>query len=113
MAQPRLHTERLVLVPLAEEHLPFEIELDSEPEVMRYITGRALSLSKSSRRTGGGSPPPTRCPRTEGSGPFRWKRPAAARCRVYLTISPADAEITGAGLEWTVAMISELSMPCG
>jgi RimJ/RimL family protein N-acetyltransferase len=43
MAQPRLHTERLVLVPLAEEHLPFEIELDSEPEVMRYITGRALS----------------------------------------------------------------------
>jgi hypothetical protein len=35
-----------------------------------------------------------------------------SRCRVYLTISPADAEITGAGLEWTVAMISELSMPC-
>ena len=31
---------------------------------------------------------------------------------LYLTISPADAEMTGAGLEWTVAMISELSMPC-
>jgi RimJ/RimL family protein N-acetyltransferase len=30
-------------VPLADEHLPFEIELDSDPEVMRYITGRALS----------------------------------------------------------------------
>jgi RimJ/RimL family protein N-acetyltransferase len=43
MAQPRLHTERLVLVPLADEHLPFEIELDSDPEVMRYITGWALS----------------------------------------------------------------------
>jgi RimJ/RimL family protein N-acetyltransferase len=43
MAQPRLHTERLVLVPLADEHLPLEIELDSDPEVMRYITGRALS----------------------------------------------------------------------
>jgi RimJ/RimL family protein N-acetyltransferase len=43
MAQPRLHTERLVLVRLADEHLPFEIELDSDPEVMRYITGRALS----------------------------------------------------------------------
>jgi hypothetical protein len=48
----------------------------------------------------------------EGSGPPWSKQPAAARCCVYLTISPADAEITGAGREWTVAMISELSMPC-
>jgi len=30
-------------VPLADEHLPFEIELDADPQVMRYITGRALS----------------------------------------------------------------------
>ncbi|MGH2892482.1 MAG: GNAT family N-acetyltransferase [Solirubrobacteraceae bacterium] len=43
MAQPTLHTERLGLVPLTDEHLQFEIELDSDPEVMRYITGRALS----------------------------------------------------------------------
>ena len=43
MAQPTLHTERLRLVPLADEHLDFEIELDSDPEAMRYITGRALS----------------------------------------------------------------------
>ena len=43
MAQLTLHTERLCLVPLADEHLEFEIELDSDPEVMRYITGRALS----------------------------------------------------------------------
>jgi RimJ/RimL family protein N-acetyltransferase len=43
MAQLKLHTERLSLVPLADEHLPFEIELDSDPEVMRYITGRASS----------------------------------------------------------------------
>jgi RimJ/RimL family protein N-acetyltransferase len=43
VAQPMLHTERLSLVPLADEHLQFEIELDSDPEVMRYITGRALS----------------------------------------------------------------------
>ena len=43
MAQPTLHTERLTLVSLADEHLEFEIELDSDPEVMRYITGRALS----------------------------------------------------------------------
>jgi RimJ/RimL family protein N-acetyltransferase len=43
MAQSTLHTERLSLVPLADEHLRFEIELDSDPEVMRYITGRARS----------------------------------------------------------------------
>jgi RimJ/RimL family protein N-acetyltransferase len=42
MAQPTLHTERLRLVPLADEHLQFEVELDSDPEVMRYLTGRAL-----------------------------------------------------------------------
>lgn len=43
MAQPTLYTKRLSLVPLADEHLQFEIELDSDPEVMRYITGRACS----------------------------------------------------------------------
>ena len=43
MAQPTLYTERLRLVPLADEHLEFEVELDSDPEVMRYLTGRALS----------------------------------------------------------------------
>lgn len=43
MAQPLLNTERLSLVPLADEHLRFEIELDSDAEVMRYITGRASS----------------------------------------------------------------------
>jgi RimJ/RimL family protein N-acetyltransferase len=30
-------------VPLADEHLQLEIELDSDPEVMRYITGRPSS----------------------------------------------------------------------
>jgi RimJ/RimL family protein N-acetyltransferase len=43
MARLTLHTARLGLVPLADEHLQFEIGLDSDPEVMRYITGRALS----------------------------------------------------------------------
>ena len=43
MAQSLLHTERVTLVPLADEHLPLEVELDSDPEVMRYITGRACS----------------------------------------------------------------------
>jgi RimJ/RimL family protein N-acetyltransferase len=33
-------------VPLADEHLEFEIELDSDPEVMRYISGRARSAEE-------------------------------------------------------------------
>ena len=41
--QPRLHTERLELVPLADDHLELEVELDSDPEVMHYIDGRASS----------------------------------------------------------------------
>lgn len=41
MTQARLVTERLDLVPLADEHLPLEIELDSDPEVLRYIASRA------------------------------------------------------------------------
>jgi RimJ/RimL family protein N-acetyltransferase len=43
MPQPTLSTPRLLLVPLADRHLDLEIELDSDPEVMRYITGRAQS----------------------------------------------------------------------
>jgi RimJ/RimL family protein N-acetyltransferase len=43
MSQPILHTRRLLLVPLADRHLDFEVELDSDAEVLRYITGRALS----------------------------------------------------------------------
>ncbi len=34
-----LHTERLTLVPLADEHLEWEIELDADPEVMRFLVG--------------------------------------------------------------------------
>src|SRR5690349_20727468 len=41
MPQPILRTERLVLVPLADRHLDQEVELDSDPEVLRYIFGRA------------------------------------------------------------------------
>jgi RimJ/RimL family protein N-acetyltransferase len=36
-SQATLRTERLSLVPLAEEHLDYEVELDSDPEVMRYL----------------------------------------------------------------------------
>lgn len=42
MNQPTLKTARLELVPLADEHFHLELEADSDPEVMRYITGRAL-----------------------------------------------------------------------
>ena len=41
MTQPILTTERLVLVPLIDDHLELEVELDSDPEVLRYIWGRA------------------------------------------------------------------------
>jgi RimJ/RimL family protein N-acetyltransferase len=46
MAQKILDTERLRLVPLAEEHLEFEVELDSDPEVMRCLAGRASSRAE-------------------------------------------------------------------
>jgi RimJ/RimL family protein N-acetyltransferase len=41
--QPTLHTERLTLLPLSDEHLDVEAELDADPEVMRYLTGRAAT----------------------------------------------------------------------
>jgi hypothetical protein len=44
--QPTLHTARLTLVPLTDEHLELEAGLDSDAEVMRYLTGRALSRAE-------------------------------------------------------------------
>ncbi|WP_410670229.1 GNAT family N-acetyltransferase [Amycolatopsis sp. cmx-4-68] len=46
MGPPTLRTERLQLVPLADEHLELEIELDADPEVMRYLTGRAMTRAE-------------------------------------------------------------------
>jgi RimJ/RimL family protein N-acetyltransferase len=43
MPAPILRTERLLLVPLADRHVELEVELDSDPEVMRYLGGRARS----------------------------------------------------------------------
>ena len=40
MSQARLRTERIELVPLADDHLPLEIELDADPEVLRYLFPR-------------------------------------------------------------------------
>lgn len=41
MPQQILQTERLTLMPLADEHIVWEFELDSDPQVMRYLSGRA------------------------------------------------------------------------
>lgn len=41
MPQVALHTERLELVPLADEHLEYEVELDADPLVLRYLDPRA------------------------------------------------------------------------
>lgn len=37
MLQPTLTSARLRLVPLNDDHLPYEVELDSDPEVMRFV----------------------------------------------------------------------------
>ncbi|MEO6087763.1 MAG: GNAT family N-acetyltransferase [Umezawaea sp.] len=49
MVHPVLRTERLTMVPLADDHLELEVELDSDPEVMRHLTGRALSRAEVER----------------------------------------------------------------
>jgi RimJ/RimL family protein N-acetyltransferase len=41
VSQAMLHTDRILLVPLSDEHLEHEIELDADPEVMRFLDGRA------------------------------------------------------------------------
>jgi RimJ/RimL family protein N-acetyltransferase len=41
MPQPILHTDRLLLVPLADRHFELEVELDADPQVQRYLEGRA------------------------------------------------------------------------
>lgn len=41
MGQAVLVTERLRLEPLGDEHLAYEIALDADPEVLRYLWGRA------------------------------------------------------------------------
>jgi RimJ/RimL family protein N-acetyltransferase len=59
---PVVHTDRLLLVPLADRHLELEVELDSDPEVLRYISGRAhtreeVAASHSARMALGGKVP--------------------------------------------------------
>lgn len=47
--QPTLYTERLQLVPLSDAHLELEIALDAGPEVIRYLTGLAISRAEAGR----------------------------------------------------------------
>lgn len=39
VTQSPMHTDRIKLIPLTHGHLQLEVELDSDPEVMRYLTG--------------------------------------------------------------------------
>lgn len=41
MSRPTLTTDRIRLVPMSTEHLPLLVELDADPEVLRFILGRA------------------------------------------------------------------------
>jgi RimJ/RimL family protein N-acetyltransferase len=51
MCQATLRTGRIRLVPLSDEHLEYEVELDADPEVMRYLgDGRARSREDVERR---------------------------------------------------------------
>ncbi len=50
MCQATLHTGRIRLVPLSDEHLEYEVGLDSDPEVMRYLgIGRARTREEVER----------------------------------------------------------------
>ncbi|WP_433794627.1 GNAT family N-acetyltransferase [Actinoplanes sp. CA-252034] len=40
MPQPVLRTERMLMIPLGDEHLELEVELDADAEVLRYLDGR-------------------------------------------------------------------------
>jgi RimJ/RimL family protein N-acetyltransferase len=50
MCQASLCTGRIQLVPLSDGHLEYEVELDSDPEVMRYLgNGRARAREEVER----------------------------------------------------------------
>ncbi|KNX35987.1 GNAT family N-acetyltransferase [Luteipulveratus halotolerans] len=46
MTRPVLRTTRLRLEPLGDEHLDHLVELDGDPEVMRFLTGRARTRAQ-------------------------------------------------------------------
>lgn len=60
--QATLSTERLRLVPLADEHLEYEVELDADPEVMRYLAHSPGSREMTERPTATASRRRAACP---------------------------------------------------
>lgn len=46
MGRPVLTTARIRLEPMTREHLPWLVELDADPEVLRHILGRARSAQE-------------------------------------------------------------------
>ncbi len=46
MSRPVLHTDRIELLPMTPEHLPLLHELDSDPQVMRHLLGRARTAQE-------------------------------------------------------------------
>lgn len=46
MTQPVLHSARLELRPLCDHHLDLLVELDSDPQVLRYIASRARTRAE-------------------------------------------------------------------
>jgi RimJ/RimL family protein N-acetyltransferase len=50
MSQATLRTVRLELVPLAEDHLPFLVDLNSDPVVHRFLFHRGLTARETEER---------------------------------------------------------------
>jgi RimJ/RimL family protein N-acetyltransferase len=50
MPQAILRTARLELVPLSEDHLPFLVELNADPEVHRFLFHRGLTAEETELR---------------------------------------------------------------
>jgi RimJ/RimL family protein N-acetyltransferase len=44
--RPTLHTTRLRLEPVTHRHLPLTVGLNADPEVMRFLTGRAATVDE-------------------------------------------------------------------
>ena len=50
MSQATLRTDRLELVPLSEDHLPFLVDLNSDPVVHRFLFHRGLTPEETEER---------------------------------------------------------------
>jgi RimJ/RimL family protein N-acetyltransferase len=50
MSQATLRTDRLELVPLSLDHLPFLVDLNSDPEVHRFLFHRGLTAEETEER---------------------------------------------------------------